>query len=181
MAKTPPLVEAVDANVTPRVDGGHTKEAKPRLEDASCPTALTPRSPRGPGCSLTQEAALDDAMSIPGSSYIVDLGAGVLGLSGYPRAPLQPTSWRQVAGGAKSTCSWVATVRRLLKETLAMVGRDVLQPARVNSRMEEEVSLLAFPLSSLGHLTPSLFWLYVQCLARDVTEVAELWEEVTRV
>jgi hypothetical protein len=62
-----------------------------------------------------------------------------------------------------------------------MVGRDVLQPARVNSRMEEEVSLLAFPLSSLGHLTPSLFWLYVQCLARDVTEVAELWEEVTRV
>jgi hypothetical protein len=51
---------------------------------------------------------------------------------------LQPASWRQVAGGggAESTCSWVATVHRLLKETLAVVGRDVLQSARVSPKVE---------------------------------------------
>jgi hypothetical protein len=44
---------------------------------------------------------------------------------------------------------------------------------------KEEVSLPDFSMSSLGHLMPSLFWLYVQHLARDVTEVVEFREEVT--
>jgi hypothetical protein len=44
---------------------------------------------------------------------------------------------------------------------------------------KEEVSLPDFPMSSLGHLMPSLFWLYVQHLARDVIEVVEFREEAT--
>jgi hypothetical protein len=75
-------------------------------------------------------------MSVPESSDVVDLVIGVLGLSGYPRAPLHPTNWRQVARGAELTCLWVAIMCRLLKETLAVVGQDVLQPARVSPRTE---------------------------------------------
>jgi hypothetical protein len=60
----------------------------------------------------------------------------VLGLPGYPRAPLWPATWRQVAGGAESMCSWVVIVHRLLKEMLAMVDQDVLQPVSVSPMME---------------------------------------------
>jgi hypothetical protein len=95
-------------------------------------------------------------MFVPGSFDIVDLGAGELGLSGYPRVPLLPASWRQVAGVAELTCSWVATVHRLLKETLAMVSRDVLQLARVSPKMERRGFLPNFPQLYLGSLTPSL-------------------------
>jgi hypothetical protein len=35
--------------------------------------------------------------------------------------------------------SWVVVVGRLLKETLAMVGQDVLQLARVSSKMERNI------------------------------------------
>jgi hypothetical protein len=62
-------------------------------------------------------------VSILGSFNIVGLGTGEMGLSGYPWAPLLPTSWRPVA-----------TVCRLMKEMLAMVSRDVLQLARVNRK-----------------------------------------------
>jgi hypothetical protein len=134
--EAPPLVGAVGASATLHVDDGCAKEAEPQLKDASDPAALTPRSPRGPCCSPSQEATLDEAMSIPKSSNIVNLGARVLGLSGYPRMPLQPTSWRRLVGGAESTCSWVATVHRLLKERWTMVGQDVLQLAQVSPRME---------------------------------------------
>jgi hypothetical protein len=37
--------------------------------------------------------------------------------------------------GTELACSQVATVPRLLKETLTMVGRDFLQPARVSLKM----------------------------------------------
>jgi hypothetical protein len=53
-------------------------------------------------------------------------------------------------------CSQVATMHRLLKETLATVGRDVLQQARVSPKTERRVFLPDFPQPSLGSLTPSL-------------------------
>jgi hypothetical protein len=90
MVEAPPPMGVVGANVTPRVHNGRVKEAEPQPEDASDPVALTPGSPRGPNCGLSREAALDDAMTVPGCSDIVDLGVGVLGLPGYPRAPLHP-------------------------------------------------------------------------------------------
>jgi hypothetical protein len=95
--------------------------------------------------------------SVPGPFDIVDLGAGELGLPGNPRAPPLPASWRQVAGGAELTCSWVTTMGRLLKEVLAMVGRDVLQLARVSPEMERRGFLPGFPRPFLGSQMPSLF------------------------
>jgi hypothetical protein len=124
------------ANVMPCVEGDRVKEIEPRPEDAAIPAALALRPPRGPGCSSSREATLDDAIAIPGSSDVVDVATRVLGLPGYPRASLQPTSWKEVAGGVESTCSHIATMRRLLKETLVLVCRDVLLPARVSPRTE---------------------------------------------
>jgi hypothetical protein len=92
MAEAPPLVGAAGASTTPCVDDGRAKEAEPRFEDASGPVALILGSPRGPGYSPSREAALDDVMSVLGSSDIVDLGVGVLGLPGYPQVSLGPAS-----------------------------------------------------------------------------------------
>jgi hypothetical protein len=53
------------------------------------------------------------------------------------------------------TYSRVATVHGLLNEMLAMVGRDVLQPARVSPKMKRRGFLPNFPQPSLGSLTAS--------------------------
>jgi hypothetical protein len=79
-----PPVGAAGANMTPRVDSGCVKEAELQPEDAPGPVTLTPRSPRGPGFDPSQEAILDDVMSIPGSFDVTDLGTGELGLAGIP-------------------------------------------------------------------------------------------------
>jgi hypothetical protein len=69
----------------------------------------------------------------------VDFGANELGLSDFSRVPPLSTSWRQVEGGAELTCSQVVAVSRLLKEMLAMVGQDVLQPTQVSPMMERRI------------------------------------------
>jgi hypothetical protein len=74
-----------------------------------------------------------------GSSNIVDLGGNELGLPGHPRASLLPASWRQVEGGVELMCSHVVVVGQLLKETLATIGRDVLQLVWVSPKMERKI------------------------------------------
>jgi hypothetical protein len=97
-------------------------------------------------------------VSVPRSFDILDLGAAELRLLGYPRVPLLLASWRQVAGGGvELMCLRVATMCRLLKEMLAVVSRDVLQPARVSPKMKQEVFLPNFARPSISLLTPSLF------------------------
>jgi hypothetical protein len=123
---------------------------------------------------------VSDAPSVPGSFDIVDLENGELGLSRYPRVPLLPAGQGQEAGGAELPCSQVATVRRLLQETLTMVGRDVPQLARVNLKIgRKKPSLPGFFRECFLCLTPPLFRFFVQCLAQDMIEKAELREEVT--
>jgi hypothetical protein len=78
---------------------------------------------------------LDDVSSVPRSFNIVDQGNRELGLPGYPRAPPLPTSRGKVVGVTELMCSQVATVHQLLKETLTVVGRDVLQPVRVSPKI----------------------------------------------
>jgi hypothetical protein len=72
------------------------------------------------------------------------LGASELGLPSYPRALPLPASWKQVVGGVELTCSWVATMGRLLKVMLATVGQNVLQPAWVSPKTERRGSYLIF-------------------------------------
>jgi hypothetical protein len=86
-----------------------------------------------------------NTLSAPGSSDVVVLGDEELGLLRLPRAPLLPTDWGKVTEGVEMVCSQVAIVHRLLCETLAMVDRDILQPARVS----KELLRPTFPGSSL--------------------------------
>jgi hypothetical protein len=51
-----------------------------------------------------------------------------------------------VVAGMELMCSQVATLHRLLKETLTVVGRDVLQLARVSPQMEKSFLNLVFPV-----------------------------------
>jgi hypothetical protein len=44
-----------------------------------------------------------------------------------------------VEGGAELTCSHVVVMGRLLKETLATIGQDVLQPTWVSPKMERKI------------------------------------------
>jgi hypothetical protein len=84
-------------------------------------------------------------------------GNAELGLLGFPRAPLLPTSWEQVAGAVKLACSQVETLRWLLQEMLAMVGQDVLKLARVSLKMgRKKASLADFFWFFLFWLTPPL-------------------------
>jgi hypothetical protein len=92
MVEAPPPVGVVGANATPCIDGGRAKEVEPRSEDAPGLVALTTGSLRGPSFGTSWEAILDDFMSIPRSSDILDLGIGDLGLSRFPRASLRPAS-----------------------------------------------------------------------------------------
>jgi hypothetical protein len=136
MAEAPILVEAVDADVIPRVDNGHANEVEPQPEDASGGAAPILGSLRGPNFWLPRGPTSNDMMHVLGSFDTVDLGAGKLGLLGYPRAPPLLASWGQVVGGAKFTCSQGATMDPLRKNVLATVGWDVLQPARVSPEMK---------------------------------------------
>jgi hypothetical protein len=108
MAESPPSVGAAGANATPCVDGAHAKEAEPRLEDASGPMALTPRSLRGPGFTPSREVALDAVMSVPGSFNVVDLGTRELGLLGYPPSATLAYPLEASSGGV-----WSRRVRRI--------------------------------------------------------------------
>jgi hypothetical protein len=95
----PVLVEAVDADAIPRIDSGHANEVAPRPEDASGGAALIPGSPREPSFRPLGGTTSDSMMSVPGSFDIVDLGAGELGLSGYPDCcpcPLAAGKWQEV-------------------------------------------------------------------------------------
>jgi hypothetical protein len=104
------LIGAACANMSLGIDSNCVNGVEPRPEDAPGWAPLTPGTLKGSGFNASWEAPLDDVTSVLGSFDIVDLGIREPGLSGYPRAPLLPASWGQVAGGAELTCSWVMTV-----------------------------------------------------------------------
>jgi hypothetical protein len=98
--KAPAPVQVADANAVPLVDDDHVNEGEPQPKDAPGGAASIPGSSRDP-TSANQGGTLDDGTSVPRSFDIVDLGASELGLSGYPRVPPLPASYRKVAGGAE--------------------------------------------------------------------------------
>jgi hypothetical protein len=66
----------------------------------------------------------------PTSESLDTTGPGVSGLllTGSPGLLPPPIDWRQVEGNAELTCSQVTDVERLLHDTLALVGRNILCP-----------------------------------------------------
>jgi hypothetical protein len=82
-------------------------------------------------------------------------------------------------GGGELACSQVTTMRRLLHETLVMVGRNVLQPAQVSKK---ELLRRPFPVLLLWLMLPYLLsFFFMQRLARDMAEVVKPQEEANRV
>jgi hypothetical protein len=65
-----------------------------------------------------------------------------------PNFPLTGGKWRGGGGGVELPCSQVATVHRLLQETLAMVGQDVLQPPRVSPKKLPRLTFAGSSFSS---------------------------------
>jgi hypothetical protein len=126
------MMRVVGANVSPCTDGGCANGVEPQPKDAPSRAVLTPETSNGLGLSPSHESTLDDVTSVPGSFDIVDLGTGESELPGYPRAPLLPTSFGASGGGAELTRLRDTTVCRLLKEMVTMVGRDIVQLARIN-------------------------------------------------
>jgi hypothetical protein len=98
MVEAPVLMGAAGANMSPCTDGDDMNGVEPRPEDAPSRVALTPGTSKGPGFSMSQEVTLDDVTSVHVSFNIVDLGTVLQVLLGYPRVPLLPASWGQVAG-----------------------------------------------------------------------------------
>jgi hypothetical protein len=95
-----------------------------------------------------------EAVQAYGSLSTMDPGVTELGFPSYPGMPSPPVSWKQMEGSAEHTCLWVPVVDRLLREAMAMVGRDILHPIQVNLKRRKGLpKFLLFPLGSLT--TPS--------------------------
>jgi hypothetical protein len=55
-----------------------------------------------------------------------------------------PIDWRQVKDNTMFTCSQVTDADRLLHETLASIGRDILRSIWVSLKKERKVCMCAF-------------------------------------
>jgi hypothetical protein len=80
----------------------------------------------GDRMGIPRSAAPGDVSLAPGSSDAVGLGVFGLLLSGSPGHAPPPIDWRRVEGDAELMCSQVVDTERLLHDTLASVGRNIL-------------------------------------------------------
>jgi hypothetical protein len=106
MLEAPVPMRATGANVSLCTSGGRANEARPQFVGAHGRAALTLGSLGNTGFSPSQVAVVGDAPFVPGSSNIMDLGNGELGL------PAGDTSGRlfdlQVGGKWLGPWSWHA-------------------------------------------------------------------------
>jgi hypothetical protein len=82
MLEAPVPMRATGANVSLCTSGGRANEARPQFVGAHGRAALTLGSLGNTGFSPSQVAVVGDAPFVPGSSNIMDLGNGELGLPG---------------------------------------------------------------------------------------------------
>jgi hypothetical protein len=66
--------------------------------------------------------------NLPRPSSAMDPRVTERGLPGYPHAKSPPIIWWQVEGSMEQVCLRVAAVYMLLRETMVMVGQDILHP-----------------------------------------------------
>jgi hypothetical protein len=74
------------------------------------------------GPSMPRSRSSGDVVPAPGSLGAADSRVSELGLLGYPGSPFLPISWRQVENSVEQACSCVATMDKLLRGAMAMVG-----------------------------------------------------------
>jgi hypothetical protein len=87
--------------------------------------------------------ALGNTTSAPGSSGAADPGVSGLLPPGSPNFPSLPINWRQVEDNAAFTCLYLTDAERMLHETLASVGWNILRPIWVSLKKERKVCLCA--------------------------------------
>jgi hypothetical protein len=97
----------------------------------------------GFGIGVPKSTALGVMTPAPGSSGIVGPGVSRLVLSGSPGFAPPPNNWRRVEDNMEFACSQVIDAERLLHETLALVGRNILRLIRVSLKQERKVCLCA--------------------------------------
>jgi hypothetical protein len=73
----------------------------------------------------------------PESSDATGPGVADLPLMGSPGSPPPPIDWSQVEDNMEFACSQVTVVERLLRETLASVSQNILNPIWVSFKKEE--------------------------------------------
>jgi hypothetical protein len=109
--------------------------AKPQPDDVTGHDPLAPM-PLGGLCldlmvcspvpSMPGSTAWGDAVPTLKPLGVADLGVTELGLPRNPDLLSPPTSRRQVGNSVEQACSRVTATDRLLREAIAMVGRDIL-------------------------------------------------------
>jgi hypothetical protein len=109
---------------------------------------------RGSSFSVPKSAAPDDAAPTPGSPGAMCLGVSRLILLGSPGFLSPPINWRWVEDNAEFACSHVTATERLLHETLALVGRNILRPIQVS--LKKRVKLVCAPLAFFNPAHPLL-------------------------
>jgi hypothetical protein len=97
----------------------------------------------GASIDVPRSAALGNAALAPGPLGVVGLGVSALLLPTSPSFPPLPTDWRWVEDNAEFACPLVATVERLLHETLASVSQNILHPIWVSLKNERKTCLWA--------------------------------------
>jgi hypothetical protein len=95
----------------------------------------------GADIGAPRSATPGDTIPAPGfSSAASPMVSGLL-LSGSTIFPPSAIDWRQVEDDVAFTCSQVTDVERLLHETLASVGRDILRLIRVSLKKVRKACL----------------------------------------
>jgi hypothetical protein len=87
---------------------------------------------------------------------VVDLGVSELLLLGSRGFLHLPIDWIQVEDNAAFVCSQVTDVERLLHETLALVGRNILRSIQVSLKKERKVCLCTSGFLRVHLLPPVL-------------------------
>jgi hypothetical protein len=93
----------------------------------------------GIGIGVPGSAALGNVTLAPRSSGAMGQGVSALLLLGSPGFLSPHIDWRRVEDNAEFVCSQVTVVDRLLHETLASVGRDILCLIQISLKKERKV------------------------------------------
>jgi hypothetical protein len=138
MGVTLPLYRVCLPEVEPSVDDTPLGAISTKVDGAGPQPSDDAGSPcrdlvvRGIDSSMLGHTTLGNMVPAPGSSGAVGLGVARLLLLGYPDSLFSPVNWGQVENNTEQACSQVKATKRMLLETLATVGQDILHAIQVS-------------------------------------------------